>query len=162
VADLPRLRPRHPYSSHDRYSERSKHTGDHSVRRYYRDDALAVALGGGDDQQGHDFAVEALVLTDAEVAQLAELLDTEARQAQRLDDGPLPESQVLSASFRGVVPIMSSMANAAAAERTCSMTRVTTPPANWNRGRLPKPRSAEKAPIVLLVIPTVAMRQSAW
>lgn len=38
-------------------------------------DAFAIGLGRRDDQQGDDFAVGALVVADAQVGQLQELLD---------------------------------------------------------------------------------------
>ncbi|MFE1764678.1 hypothetical protein ACFW81_10710 [Streptomyces angustmyceticus] len=44
----------------------------------HRDDALAVSLGWADDQEDDPLAVVALVVADAEVADLAHLLDAGA------------------------------------------------------------------------------------
>ncbi|WP_225993415.1 hypothetical protein [Actinomadura rudentiformis] len=57
----------------------------------HRDDALAVGLGGGDDQQRDDLSVGTLVLPDAEVGQLAELFDADPRMPQSFNAGPVPE-----------------------------------------------------------------------
>src|SRR4051794_31550788 len=48
----------------------------------HRDDALTIGLGRADDQEGDHLAVVALVVTDAEVTDLAHLLDADARMAQ--------------------------------------------------------------------------------
>ncbi|CQR61872.1 Hypothetical Protein sle_24110 [Streptomyces leeuwenhoekii] len=66
--------------------------GDH-VEQFgrHRDDALAVGLGRRDDQQGDDFAVRALILADAEVGELAHLLDADAGVPQGLHRRPVPE-----------------------------------------------------------------------
>ncbi|WP_280300820.1 hypothetical protein [Nocardia abscessus] len=60
-------------------------------------DAFTIALGRCDDQQRDYFTVRALILTDAEVTQLAQLLDPHPGRPQRLDDRPLPERQILRA-----------------------------------------------------------------
>jgi hypothetical protein len=62
-----------------------------------RDDAFAVGLGRGDHEQRDDLAVGTLILADAELGELQELLDTDAGVTQRLDDGPLPERRLLRA-----------------------------------------------------------------
>ncbi|MGY4766361.1 hypothetical protein ACXC9Q_05495 [Kribbella sp. CWNU-51] len=46
-------------------------------------DAFAIGLGRRDDQQGDDFAVGALVVADAQVGQLQELLDAFGRSRAR-------------------------------------------------------------------------------
>jgi hypothetical protein len=55
------------------------------------DDPFTVALGRSDDEQSHDLAVGPLVLPDAEMRQLDQLLGPQTRQPQCFDDGPLPE-----------------------------------------------------------------------
>ncbi|MGH9227034.1 MAG: hypothetical protein ACRD2W_25390 [Acidimicrobiales bacterium] len=52
-------------------------------------------LEGGDDEESNDLAVWALVLADAHVGQLEQLLDTHAGVAEGLDDRPFPEGGVL-------------------------------------------------------------------
>ena len=72
------------------------HLGD-DVEQLCRhgDDAFAVTLGGADDQQGNDLTVGALVLPDAEMSQLDQLLSPKPGQAERLHDRPLPERHIL-------------------------------------------------------------------
>ena len=61
----------------------------------HRDDPFAVGLGRGDHQQGDDLAVGALVLADAELGELKQLLDAETGVPQDLDDRPVPERGLL-------------------------------------------------------------------
>lgn len=64
----------------------------------HRDDAFAIRLGRGDHEQGDDLPVRSLVLADAELGELQQLLDADAGVAQGLDDGPLPERRLLGAN----------------------------------------------------------------
>jgi hypothetical protein len=61
----------------------------------HRNDALAVGLGRGDHQQRDDLAIGALLLADAEVGELEELLDPDAAVPQDLHGRPFPEGQFL-------------------------------------------------------------------
>ena len=57
--------------------------------------ALAVGLRWRDDEQGDDLAVGSLILADAQLGELEELLDAHTGVAQRLDDRPLPAGGLL-------------------------------------------------------------------
>src|SRR5205823_6196134 len=61
----------------------------------HRDDAFAVSFRWGDDEKGDDLPVGSLVLTDAELGQLQQLLDADSGVPEGLDDGPFPERVLL-------------------------------------------------------------------
>ncbi len=72
------------------------HLGDHVEQlSRHRDDAFAVHLRRRDHQQSDDLAGGPLVLTDTQMRQLGQLLDSHAGVPQRLDDRPLPEGGFL-------------------------------------------------------------------
>jgi hypothetical protein len=70
--------------------------GDDSEQfRRHRNNALAVSLGRRDHQQGDDLSVRALILPDAQVGQLKQFLDANARVAKDFHCGEFPEGGVL-------------------------------------------------------------------
>ncbi|MEV7617629.1 hypothetical protein [Streptomyces sp. NPDC089799] len=60
----------------------------------HRDDAFPFALGRSDHQQGDDLSVGPLILADAEVRELGQLLDSDPAVPEDLDRGPLPEGDL--------------------------------------------------------------------
>ncbi len=69
--------------------EREEEFGGHREQRF------AVALGGGEHQQGYDLVVRPLGLADTEAARLGQLFHPDAAVPQEFDDCLLPEGDVL-------------------------------------------------------------------
>ena len=70
----------------------------------HRHDPLPVALGRADHQQRDDLAAGPLILADAQVRQLDQLLPAHPAEPERLDDRPLPEGAVLLVGQAQQVP----------------------------------------------------------